>query len=206
VVDDDVAVRDALRLFLRAAGLRVEAFPSAETFLAAYPPSQPGCLVLDVRMPTMSGLELQALLPARGITLPVIVVTGHADVRLASQALRAGAVDFIKKPWEPAMMLERIAEALAQDAAARQTRARQEASARRLERLSRRELEVMRLLVRGRTVKAIAVELDLSFKTVQAHRSHILQKLGADSVADLIWLAVDAGLGLPEPLPAENVR
>ena len=204
VVDDDAAVRDSLQVLVRSAGLRVEAYPSAEAFLEAYDPARPGCLVLDVRMTGMSGLELQEALRAREIDLPVIIVSGHASVPIAVRAMEVGAVDVIEKPYDPGYLKQRIREAIERDACARETRDRRRAAVERLASLTAREREVMNLLIQGNTVKAIASQAGLSHNTVQVHRARILEKTRTDSVVDLVRLAGEAGVGRPPREPTET--
>lgn len=182
VVDDDPAVRDSLAQLLRSADLAAETFASAAEFSMAYTPDRRGCLVLDVAMPDISGLQLQEQLNQLGIELPIIIASGHVDVAGAVKALRGGALDVILKPFDPAVLLERVRAALALDAARRQTAtARREAQAL-LAKLSPREHEVMLRLIAGESSKQIALALGLSSKTVDIHRGHILVKLGADTV------------------------
>jgi FixJ family two-component response regulator len=203
VVDDDAAMRDSLALLVRSAGLTAETYPSAEAFLEAYDPARPGCLVLDLRMPAMSGLELQDALVAREVGLPVIIVSGHADVPVTSQAMRTGAIDVIEKPYDSEYLKERIREALEKDTRRRQAQGRCRASAERFASLTAREREVMTMLVEGKIVKEIAVQLGISHNTVQIHRARILEKVQVDSVPDLIWLAIGAGIRAPEHMPEE---
>jgi FixJ family two-component response regulator len=194
IVDDDAAVRESLRLLVRSAGLTAEVHDSAEAFLTAYDSCKPGCLVLAVRMPAMNGLELQKRLVDRGILLPIIVVTGHGDIPMTAQAMRQGAVDVIEKPFDADLLLQRINEALARDACARQVESRRVSALTRFDALTQREREIMTMLVQGKSAKTIALELDLSHKTVQAHRAGILEKVGVSSIPDLIWLAIQAGI------------
>jgi len=182
VVDDDEAVRRALKLLIASAGLPVETFPSADDFLASHDPARPGCLVLDVRMPGMSGLSLQDQLAARKITMPVIMITGHGDVSMAVRAVKKGAIDFIQKPFDDEVLLERVQQALGKDAEDRQARARRTEFESRLARLTPREQEVLDLLIAGKGNKEVALELGLSRKTVDIHRAHVMMKLGVDSL------------------------
>jgi len=198
VVDDDDAVRDSLALLLEAAGLRVEAFAGAADALARCRDERPACVVTDVRMPDIDGLELQRRLAQLHARLAVIVITGHGDVPLAVQAMKAGAVDFIEKPFSNQQLLDSIRRALAIDQVAREARARRAAAIARLRALSTREQEVADLVVEGNSNKQIAAELALSIKTVEFHRSHIMRKMGADSLAALIHVVLIAK-GLREP-------
>ncbi len=192
VVDDDEALRRSLVFLLESVGWRVETYASAEAFLAAYRPGMSGCLVLDIRMPSMSGLELQHVLKARGITLPVIFITGHGDVPLAVQAMKLGASDFIEKPFKDQALLDAVAQAVrrCREALAEEQQ-RDEAQAA-LARLSPREREVARLLARGLPNKLVARELDISEKTVHIHRQHVMDKTGVGSAAELARLMLRA--------------
>jgi two-component system, LuxR family, response regulator FixJ len=193
VVDDDRAMRESLRWLLESVGLTVRTYANAADFLREYEPTQPGCLVLDVRMPGMSGLDLQADLVRRGAGLPTIVVTGHAEVPMAVRAVKAGAVDFIEKPFSDQLLLDRVRQALEIDRLEREVRRRREEARRRLETLSAREREVLMLVAAGKANKEIAAELGLSQKTVEVHRSHVMSKMFVDSLAELIRVAILAG-------------
>jgi two-component system, LuxR family, response regulator FixJ len=186
VVDDDPAVRDSLRWLLQSVDLAVETFATGEAFLEAYDPARPGCLVLDVRMPGMSGLRLQEELGKRGITLPVIVITGYAEVQTAVRALKTGAFDFIEKPYSDEVLLECIHRAIETDREAREVEALRTELAGRFALLTPREREVMELVTAGKANKVIAADLGLSPKTVEVHRAAVMDKMGADSVAELV--------------------
>lgn len=188
VVDDDVAVRQSLSLLIRSMGLSVESFESAQTFLSACDPERSGCLVLDIRMPGMSGLEMQEELHRRTIDLPVIFITGHGDVAMAVRAMKLGAVDFIEKPFNDQQLLDRINQALEVDRAARAARAERATLASRIELLSPREREVMDRIVAGQANKVIAIELGLSERTVEIHRAKVMTKTGARSLAELVTM------------------
>jgi two-component system, LuxR family, response regulator FixJ len=190
VVDDDHAIRQSLDVLIQSVGLRVETYASAQAFLEAYDPARPGCLVLDVRMPNMSGLELQTTLKERRIGLPVIIITGHGDVPIAVRAMKAGAMEFLEKPFSKQLLLEHIHEAIARDACQRDERARCTLVEARLSQLSARERQVMDLVVGGKVNKEIAAELGVSKKTVDVHRSHVMEKMQADSVAELVEQAI----------------
>jgi len=192
VVDDDEAVRDSLELLVATTGLAVETFASAREFLDAYDPERAGCLVTDIRMPGMSGLELQEHLVALGASIPVIVLTGHGDVPAAVRALKAGAVDFVEKPFKPQALLDLINQAIARDRETREAMAREGAIAERLASLTPREREVMELVVAGKANKVIAVELDISERTVELHRGRIMKKMKARSLAELMRLVLPA--------------
>lgn len=186
VVDDDEAMRDSMHWLLEGEGYTVACYESGEHFLAAWHEGMRGCLVLDVRMPEMSGLELHELLSQRGSPLPVIFVTGHGDVPMAVAALQRGACDFIEKPFHNEDLLSRIRRALAVDCQNAQRRSQSSAVSRRLEQLTLREREVMDLVVAGKLNKQIADELNISMKTVEAHRARVMDKMGARTLAELV--------------------
>ena len=191
IVDDDAAVRRFLSGLIQSVELRVEAFASARDFLEAYEPGQPGCLVLDVRMPGMSGLELQRELAERAIDLPVIVLTGHGNVQVAVHAMKAGAVDFVEKPFDNELLLDRIQKAVAESVRARGERIKRIEIAERMQLLTPREREVLDLVVAGQTNKGVARRLDISEKTVEIHRANVMRKMKAKSLADLVKMATD---------------
>ncbi len=189
VVDDDSEVRETLKWLVESVGLKIETFASAQDFLNAYDPKRPGCLVTDVRMPGMSGIELQAKLMAAEVTLPIIVVSGYADVPTAVRSMKGGAIDFVEKPFNEQMMLERIQLSILEDARLRQKRAQGERARARLKSLTPRERQVMDLVILGRSNKQIARELDISPKTVEVHRSNVMAKMKAQSLAELVTIA-----------------
>ena len=193
VVDDDRAMRESLSWLLDSVGLRVRSYATAADFLAEHDPAQPGCLVLDVRMPGMSGLDLQAELARRGVELPTIVITGHAEVSMAVRAVKAGAIDFIEKPFSDQLLLDRVRQALEIDLEAREVRRRREDARRRLATLTTREREVLNLVVAGKANKEIASALGVSPKTVEVHRAHVMSKMCVDSLAELIRVTLLAG-------------
>lgn len=193
IVDDDAAMRDSLRWLLESVGLSAETFGTAEEFLRAYAPQRPGCLVLDVRMPGMSGLSLQDTLVGRKVRLPIIIVTGYAEVPTAVRALKTGAVDFLQKPFSDDVLLERVRLAIELDREARAAQARRADADARYAQLTTREREVMALVVAGKPNKVIAAELNLSPKTVEVHRANVMKKMEADSVAELVRLAILLG-------------
>lgn len=196
IVDDDPAVRESMSLLMASEGIPARSFPAAADFLERCPQGAPGCLVLDVRMPGMSGLELQMVLDAHGIDLPVIFLTAYADVPMAVEAVRAGAVDVLQKPVKAEQLLECIAKALRINAAAVSRREEEAEHHRRLERLTPREREVLALVVTGMTNKRIAAELQVSRRTVETHRANIMRKTGAGSLPELIRTAeADHGRG-----------
>ena len=192
VVDDDAAVRQSFEWLVGSVGLRTETFDSAQAFLKAYDRSRPGCLVLDVRMPGISGLELQEKLAADGVTLPVIVVSGYGDVPTAVRVMKQGAVDFIEKPFSDQAMLDRIQASIERDLETRRAEAERACARDSRARLTRREAEVMDLVIAGRSNKEIARDLAISPKTVEVHRANMMKKMRADSLADLVRLAARA--------------
>jgi len=192
VVDDDAAVRDSLGFLIESVALGVVRCASAQAFLDAYDRTQPGCLVLDVRMRGMSGLDLQAELARREITIPTIIVTGHGDVSMAVRAMKMGAVDFVEKPFNDQELLERIQRAIDADQAARQGGREREQVCALLATLSPREREVMDLLVLGKANKEVADRLGLSTRTVEGHRARLMEKLACGSLAELVRLSLRA--------------
>jgi two-component system response regulator TtrR len=186
VVDDDEAMRDSMSWLLEGEGYKVACYDSAGAFLAAWRSSLRGCIVLDVRMPEMSGLELQEKLDGIGSKLPVIFVTGHGDVPMAVGALQRGACDFIEKPFNDEDLLARIERALELDSQIAARQQRDHAIASRLEQLTQREREVMDLVVAGKLNKQIADQLDISMKTVEAHRARVMDKMGVRTLAELV--------------------
>jgi len=188
VVDDDDAVRRSLVSLLEEVGIPVATFPSAEAFLQALRDDSRGCILLDVRMPGMSGLQLQLLLRERGVSLPTIILTGHADVPMAVSAMSAGAAGFVEKPFHPQALLDRIHDCLEADARQAALQAERRQAAHSLARLSGREHEVLRELVKGKPSKLIASALGISEKTVDVHRSNLMRKTGTRSVAELVRL------------------
>jgi len=191
VVDDDDAFRDSLVWLLQSAGYAVAAYASADALLQSWPPERTGCMLLDIRMPGLSGLELQSELTRRGYTAPVIFVTGHGDVPMAVDAMQKGAHHFLEKPFNDHVLLDVVARALKTDAQAHAERARRAALAARLERLTPRERDVMDCVVAGKLNKVTADELGVSVKTVEAHRSQLMKKLEVDSTAELVRLLIE---------------
>ncbi len=190
IVDDDEAVRDSLRWLLEANNYRVQVFPSGESFLAEYDEKRPGVLIVDVRMPGMSGLELQEQLIARKSTMPIVFITGHGDVPMAVSTIKKGAIDFLEKPFDETdlreivgRMFEQANERLSQAHAQREHEAM-------LARLTAREQQVLERIVAGRLNKQIADDLGISIKTVEAHRANIMEKLQVTTVADLMKVAL----------------
>ena len=189
IVDDDDAVRDSIAELVSSVGLRAATFRSAQEFLDSYDARQPSCLVLDVRMAHMSGPALQEKLLAMGAPVPIVFISGHGDIPVAIKAIKAGAVDFVQKPYHDQQLLDSINDALQRDAASRVTAKFAESFAGRMTALTDREREVLRLVVKGLPSKAIAKSLGISHRTVEVHRSHILEKLGVRTVPELIHLA-----------------
>ncbi|ATE60572.1 response regulator transcription factor [Thauera sinica] len=196
VVDDDEALRDSLVWMLESSGYAVRAFDSAESFLDAYTEDMTGCIVLDVRMPGMSGLEMFDELGRRRCALPVIFITGHGDVPMAVSALKKGAADFIEKPFGERDMLRLVEQCLEQERANRGKRMLEADTARRLEHLTQREREVLDLIIAGKLNKQIADVLGISIKTVEVHRARVMEKMGANSLAELVQNVVTVEPGV----------
>jgi FixJ family two-component response regulator len=194
VVDDDNAVRRFLRGLIASVDLHVEAFDSAQSFLEQYDGQTPGCLLLDIRMPGMSGLELQKEIVARGISLPIVFLTGHGDVQIAVNAMKAGAFDFIEKPFRNDLLLDTIQRAVTEGVNADISRARKSATGNLVSRLTLREREVMDMVVDGVTNRKIAERLGISERTVENHRASMMNKMEAKSLAELIKMLMLGGL------------
>lgn len=191
IVDDDDAVRSSLRLLLKSVGLPAIAYASATDFLSAWQPEQPGCLVLDVRMPGMSGLELQHELNRRGAIIPLIFITGHADIPMAVEAIQHGAFDFLQKPFRDQDLIDRVQRALTTDAQQRRELAKREVIRERFDSLTPREREVLTLVTRGKANKVMAGDLGVSQRTVEIHRARVMEKMGAASLAQLVRMMLD---------------
>ncbi len=189
VVDDDPSVRACLRRLIESEGFRVETFAETTEFLNRTVQREPACLVLDVKMPGMNGLELQARLSERGATIPIIIITGHGDVQSAVRAMKLGAIDFLEKPFDNRVLLDRIHEAIEQD----RQRLKDHAAARHIHlkqnRLTKRECQIMDLVVTGLTNKLIAAHLQLSTKTIEIHRAQVMRKMEADSLPELVRMS-----------------
>ena len=188
VVDDDLSVRKGLLRLIQSAGLRVEAFASAEDFLHRYSSEEGGCLVLDVQLPGLSGVDLQEALGGAERSLPIIFITGHGDIPMSVRAMKKGAVDFLAKPFDGQELLDAIAVALRRDKEARERRAQTMEIRKREEKLTPRERDVMKLVVMGLLNKQIGGKLGISEKTVKVHRGRVMQKMGVTSVAELVRL------------------
>jgi FixJ family two-component response regulator len=189
VVDDDAAVREAVKKLIASVGLRVETFGSTQEFLGRKRPEAPACLVLDVRLPDVSGLEFQHDLAVANIQIPIIFITGHADVPMTVRAMKAGAVEFLTKPFRGQELLDAIQEAIARDRAAWKARAEMSGLRARFDSLTPREKDVLALVVSGLLNKQIGAELGTSELTVKTHRGRVMQKMEADSLADLVRMA-----------------
>lgn len=198
VVDDDEALRDSLAWMLEANAYRVAVYESAEAFLHAWNAKMAGCLLLDVRMPGMSGIELFEELRRMHCALPVVFITGHGDVPMAVAALKKGAIDFIEKPFSERDMLRLVEQGLRADREGRDRRLLEADTSRRLDQLTQREREVLNLIIAGKLNKQIADVLGISIKTVEVHRARVMEKMGAHSLAELVQhvVSVDAGSAL----------
>jgi len=192
VIDDDAAARTSLRLLLKSLGLAAVAYESAATFLASHDLQQPGCLLLDIRMPGMSGLELQEELNRRGSLTPIIFITGHGDVPMAVEAMQHGALDFLQKPFRDQELLDRVQRALAKDQSLRTSLLEHDAIRRRLDSLTEREHDVLELVTVGAPNKIIAHKLGISQRTVEIHRARVMEKMSADSLAQLVHMILAA--------------
>ena len=193
IVDDDSSVRDSLGLLLGLRGYRTSLFADAASFLSALRADWQGCLIVDIRMPGMNGLELQRELQDRGCALPVVVISGHGDVSSAREAFRADAIDFLEKPLDEAKLIQAIDEAFRRQSASLGTRQQQQEFSRRLEELTPREHEVMELVIAGRHNREIAAALDISPRTVEVHKARMMAKLGADNVPQLVRICLESG-------------
>lgn len=186
IVDDEPSVRKSLGWLLESAGYQTQSFASAQDFQDSYNPQRPSCLLLDLRMPGASGLQLQSSLESQQISVPIIFISGHVDVRLASEAFRAGACDVLTKPVDVDLLLERIEEALKKDLQHRQAVHCVEVKQQQLEKLTPKQREVFQLLLKGRTIKQLATHFDITFQTAAKHRASVLDKLCVDTDAQLI--------------------
>ncbi len=190
VVDDDQEVRNALELLMESVGLQASTYESAQAFLDAFDPDLPGCIVLDVRMPGMSGMDLQARLAAETLHPPVIIITGHGDVPMAVRAVQSGAVDFIEKPFNDQALLDSVHKAIEQDARQRGEASRLSELVEKYESLTPREREVLKLVASGQRNKVIAADLNVTQSTVEAHRAKVMEKMDAHSLSDLMRMVL----------------
>ncbi len=190
IVDDDAEVRDSLKMLIESVGLVTETYDSAQAFLDKFEPARPGCLILDVRMRGMSGLSLQQELNKKPLSPPIIIITGHGDVQMAVRAVKAGASEFLEKPFNEQQLLDSIHIALEQDAEQRGKALKLAEIQQRLDRLTEREKEVMELVVNGMLNKNIAHELNISQSTVEAHRSRVMEKMEARTLSDLMRMII----------------
>jgi FixJ family two-component response regulator len=188
VVDDDPSIRKSLGRLIRSAGLAVETFAAAAEFLERHPHKGPACLVLDVKMPGINGLELQEKLLSQEYAMPIVFITGHGDILMSVKAIKKGAVNFLSKPFDENDLLEAVHEALQRDLMARAVREEQEQIHRRLDSLTPREYEILTHVITGRLNKQIAYSLEISEKTVKVHRGRVMEKMGVESVAELVRL------------------
>ena len=197
VVDDDAGVRNSMRILLKSVGLNCTLFASAQEFLGAYQPSQQGCLVLDIRMPGMSGLELQQELNLRGAVIPVIFMSGHGDIPMAVEAIQHGAFDFLQKPIREQDLLDRIQRAITKDGELRKSLGEHARIQSHLDSLTPREREVLDLMTLGKQNKAIAQDLAVSPRTIEIHRARVMEKMSAHSVAELVRMMLDLNHAAP---------
>jgi FixJ family two-component response regulator len=198
VVDDDAPMRESLKNLIRSVGLRVELFPSAQEFLRSKRPDRPSCLVLDVRLPGLSGLDLQRRTGDAGIEIPIVFITGHGDIPMSVRAMKAGAVEFLTKPFRDQDLLDAIQQALERDGKARDQRAALEELRSRFASLTSQEREVMKRVVAGLLNKQIGAELGTSETTVKVHRHQVMEKMGAGSVPELVRMADRLGVLVPK--------
>lgn len=199
VIDDDASMRDAISRLLNAVGLNTQTFASAREFLSSDLPDVPGCVVLDVRLPGLSGLDLQREMFERGIHVPIVFITGHGDIPMSVRAMKAGAVEFLTKPFRDQDLLDAVRSGLHRDRTARIARAELATLRRRLAHLTKREREVMLLVVAGLLNKQIALRLGTSEKTIKIHRSHVMQKMRAESLAELVRMSQKLGVDNNQP-------
>lgn len=206
VIDDEADVRQAVALLLRSVGLASRVYASAQEFLNGYQPGATGCLVIDVRLPGMSGLELQECLAQQGVALPVIMMTGHGDIPMAVRAMRAGALDFVEKPFHDQLLLDRIHEGIRRSQQLQDDAGERVELERRYASLTEREREVMAQVVEGQPSKVIADRLGVSTRTVETHRAHVMEKMQASSLSSLVRMAVALAPQVPTLTPARRSR
>ncbi len=194
VIDDDEAVRESLQFLLKTAGMTVRGFDSAKSFLAALPDVRSGCIITDVRMPDITGIDLLRQLKEKGVEVPVIVITGHGDIALAVEAMKIGAVDFLEKPFDDDTLIDAVRASLNRNADAAQRNAELADIRDRLAALSNRERQVLEGLVAGKANKVIAFDLGISPRTVEIYRANLMTKMAANSLSDLVRMAMMAGI------------
>jgi two-component system, LuxR family, response regulator FixJ len=205
IVEDDPTFRDALQVLFDSVGLNTQPFPTAERFLESFDPQESGCLIVDVRLPGMSGIGLQEHLMGRNTRIPIVVITGHADVPLAVRAMRNGAIDYLTKPFHEQTLLDRVQEALNVDTLRMRRQAELADVERRYATLTERERQVMQLVIDGHPNKEVAARLGVSCKTVEQHRAHVMEKMQADSLALLVRLGLALNRSaLPVATPADR--
>jgi FixJ family two-component response regulator len=186
LIDDELIIRDSIKSFIESVGLKIICFASAEAFLSNYDHHPPNCLILDVKMPMMDGLQLQEELLKRQIDIPIIFISGHADISVAAKAFKAGAFDFLEKPFDNTLLLERINEVIKKDVGVRSQHIEDEYIRSRFDRLTVREKEVLKLIINHHSSKKVAKELDISPRTIDAHRARIIEKMQAANIVDLV--------------------
>jgi FixJ family two-component response regulator len=203
IVDDDIGVRDTLISFVDSIGFQVSAYDCVHDFLDDYHQDMPGCLILDVRLPKISGLELQDHFQRKAVRIPIIFLSSHSNVSIAVRTMKAGAIDFLEKPYDEQLLLDSIQKAMGIDRRTRETKQQHSMIMEKIGGLSKREEEVLRYLIQGKSNKVIANVLGLSTKTIETHRAHIMRKLGVSSMAGLMWMAITSGeyREVPEELP-----
>lgn len=194
LVDDDVAILDSLAILIKSTGLKIRSFESADAFLNGYCPELPGCLILDVRMPVMNGLELQEELSKRNIHIPIIFISGNPELPDVAKTFRAGAIDFLEKPFDGNQLIKRIHEALIKDSGYKNYQLINNKIQKRFDSLSAREKEVLQLIISSHSNKEVAKKLGISYRTVEAHRGHIMGKMQAENITHLVAMVVGHSL------------
>jgi two-component system, LuxR family, response regulator FixJ len=193
IVDDDQAILESMRMLIETVGMTVQTFSNSQEFLESYDPDVAGCVVLDIRMPGMSGLELQAKMQTLKMDIPIVIITGHGDIPMAVQAIKAGAVEFIEKPFRDQLLLDAINKAIKKDSKQRGIKRGRLDFEEKCQLLTTRERQILELMVTGKNTKEIAVELNISTKTVDFHRQHVMSKMKVDSIVKLVQLARETG-------------